>query len=235
MREEYKNLTAELRRLSIEQRNIAQINGMCSKDADTIANAASVIESLGSELDKFADAAFKLSQERDALEKRLRHLLESKTICKYDELWMHTGNYILDIAQLDEDMQRLEYLTADHSPAPAVSVGLDRATTRADILQRAAECVSGQREDDYGKPEDNFAKIADLWTAYSGYPFNSVDVAMMMALLKIARVSSGHGSEDSFVDLAGYAACGGEIYARRQAESESGWSAELTEDDYAAD
>lgn len=34
---------------------------------------------------------------------------------------------------------------------------------------------------------------------------------MMMALLKVARIRSGTGTEDSFVDLAGYAACGGEI------------------------
>ena len=38
-----------------------------------------------------------------------------------------------------------------------------------------------------------------------------MDVAMMMALLKIARIQSGTGTDDSFVDLAGYAACGGEI------------------------
>ena len=37
------------------------------------------------------------------------------------------------------------------------------------------------------------------------------DVAMMMALLKVARIKSGGGTVDSFVDLAGYAACGGEL------------------------
>ena len=34
--------------------------------------------------------------------------------------------------------------------------------------------------------------------------------AMMMALLKIARIAGGSGTRDSFIDLAGYAACGGE-------------------------
>lgn len=34
---------------------------------------------------------------------------------------------------------------------------------------------------------------------------------MMMSLLKIARIKSGGGTGDSFVDLAGYAACGGEL------------------------
>jgi hypothetical protein len=32
-----------------------------------------------------------------------------------------------------------------------------------------------------------------------------------MALLKIARIRTGTATEDSFVDLAGYAACGAEI------------------------
>lgn len=86
--------------------------------------------------------------------------------------------------------------------------------TREDILRRAAECVGGQRAQDYGKPENNFALIAKLWSAYRGIEFDAVDVAMMMALLKIARISGGNGTPDCFVDLAGYAACGGEIYAK---------------------
>lgn len=86
--------------------------------------------------------------------------------------------------------------------------------TRPEILDKAKECVCGQREQDYGSPENNFARIADLWNAYmrdSGVVFSPVDVAMMLGLLKIARIKTGTGTTDSFVDLAGYAACGGEI------------------------
>ena len=89
--------------------------------------------------------------------------------------------------------------------------------TRAEILEKANQIVNGQREQDYGSPEDNFRTIADLWTAYCGCfddPFTATDVAMMMALMKIARIRSGTATEDSFIDLAGYAACGGEIAAR---------------------
>ena len=82
---------------------------------------------------------------------------------------------------------------------------------RKDILSQADKCVNGQREQDYGSPEDNFQTIADLWKAYKGMEFTPVDVAMMMSLLKIARIKNGGGTGDSFVDLAGYAACGGEI------------------------
>lgn len=84
--------------------------------------------------------------------------------------------------------------------------------TRAEILSKANECVTGQREQDYGSPENNFNTIAKLWNAYLGDNVcSATDVAMMMALLKIARIRSGNGTEDSFVDLAGYAACGGEL------------------------
>ena len=83
--------------------------------------------------------------------------------------------------------------------------------TRPEILDAAKACVCGQREQDYGNPENNFGLIGQLWTVYTGTPISAKDVAMMMALLKIARIKTGTGTEDSFVDLAGYAACAGEI------------------------
>ena len=85
--------------------------------------------------------------------------------------------------------------------------------TRAEILDAAKKCVCGQREQDYGTPESNFQLIANLWRMYLGVDITPTDVAMMMALMKIARIKNGGGTGDSFVDLAGYAACGGEINA----------------------
>lgn len=85
---------------------------------------------------------------------------------------------------------------------------------RPEILDKAKSCVCGQRENEYGSPERNFQRIAELWTAYFGREdvvFTPVDVSMMMSLLKIARIKSGNATDDSFVDLAGYAACGGEL------------------------
>lgn len=88
------------------------------------------------------------------------------------------------------------------------------ATGRKEILTTAISTVCGQREQDYGSPEDNFKIIAGMWGTYLGTEINAVDVAMMMGLLKIARIKTGTGTMDSFVDLAGYAACGGEIAMR---------------------
>lgn len=98
--------------------------------------------------------------------------------------------------------------------------GRKESTSRENILDQAKECVCGQREQDYGTPESNFQLIADLWNQYlfkepgakEIFGIGPMDVSMMMALMKIARIRNGGGSGDSFVDLAGYAACGGEIW-----------------------
>lgn len=82
---------------------------------------------------------------------------------------------------------------------------------RTEILKKANECVTGDREQDYGSPESNFELIANLWSTYLDFGITAVDVAMMMSLLKVARVKSGRTHEDNFIDLAGYAACAGEI------------------------
>ena len=83
-------------------------------------------------------------------------------------------------------------------------------TTRESVLDAAKRCVCGDRDKQYGPPEDNFAVIAALWTAYTGTDITPKDVAMMMALLKIARAKAG-SKPDTYIDLAGYAACGGEL------------------------
>lgn len=89
---------------------------------------------------------------------------------------------------------------------------------RAECLDAAKNCVCGKREQDYGSPEDNFDVIASYWTTYlatvtsRGRKFlNARDVAHMMALMKIGRITTGTATDDSYVDLAGYAACAAEL------------------------
>ena len=90
---------------------------------------------------------------------------------------------------------------------------------RKECLNKATAYVTGQREEDYGSPEDNFSTIAKLWSSYLGVNVCAIDVAAMMALLKIGRISSslssnGVPTDDCWVDLAGYAACGAELCGR---------------------
>lgn len=82
---------------------------------------------------------------------------------------------------------------------------------RPEILDTAKGYVTQDRQADYDTPENSFGTIAKLWAAYKGVDFAPHEVAAMMALLKIARIKTTPGKADSWIDLAGYAACGGEI------------------------
>lgn len=85
---------------------------------------------------------------------------------------------------------------------------------RGEILGAAADIVTKDREQQYGAPEDNFRLIAQYWTLYTGHGLTAHDVGVMLALLKIARIQSGQTKDDNYIDLAGYAACAGEIATR---------------------
>ena len=98
------------------------------------------------------------------------------------------------------------------------------AMTRKELLDKACSIVNGARDKAYGSPEDSFRCIGQMWNAYLGRRLVTKlapsDVAAMMSLLKIARISSGIYSEDSWIDLAGYAACGGECASYEQEDKE---------------
>ena len=92
--------------------------------------------------------------------------------------------------------------------------------TRKEILAAAEKCVCGDREQDHGSPENNFRLIAEFWHTYLSakcvaagvhVQLEPEDVAAMMALLKIARLMSNPEHADSWIDGAGYLACGGEV------------------------
>ena len=99
----------------------------------------------------------------------------------------------------------------------------DAPTTRAEILDAAKKIVTGDREKQYGSPEDNFAVIARFWEVYlsercvgggADVTLNPDDVAMLMALMQVARIMTGTFKEDNYVDACGYLSCAAEIAGR---------------------
>jgi len=86
--------------------------------------------------------------------------------------------------------------------------------TRANLLDIAKNHVTKDRQADHGDAEDNFTRIAGYWSVHLGVPIAAHDVAVMMALLKVARIKSNPEHADNWVDGAGYFACGGEVALR---------------------
>ena len=91
-----------------------------------------------------------------------------------------------------------------------------KAYSRSDILDMASECITKARAATHGDMEENFSTIAAYWSIHLGVEVSAADCAIMCAQIKIARLKSNAAHADNWVDLVGYAACGGELAAERQ-------------------
>ena len=90
--------------------------------------------------------------------------------------------------------------------------------TKEEILKKARDLVTGDRNETHGDAFQNHAEIAEFWNIYLDkklQPMASItaeDVALMMVLLKISRNTQGKKNNlDNFIDMCGYAAIAGEI------------------------
>ena len=82
--------------------------------------------------------------------------------------------------------------------------------TRTEILREAEALINGPRQQHYGPPEANFARIAVRWGQLLNVQIEPWQVCVMMADLKIARLIEG-AHRDSLVDGCGYLALAGEL------------------------
>ena len=66
-----------------------------------------------------------------------------------------------------------------------------------------AKAIIGDRQADYGHPTDTMQRTARLWTAYLEIPVEAHQVAVCMAMVKIAR-SMDSDKVDNWIDALGY-------------------------------
>lgn len=102
-------------------------------------------------------------------------------------------------------------MTVDQDHATQVS---PETPPRVEALREAARLISSERNKQYGPPQENFNRIARLWSVILGIDVTEEDVAMCMVALKMARYASKSGYQpDTWIDIAGYAGCGYEVGA----------------------
>lgn len=87
---------------------------------------------------------------------------------------------------------------------------IDPSKDRKFFIDKAGELISGQRAEDYGDATESFKRIALIWSAILGTDVTAEQVAACMIGLKLGRLSNEISHEDSWVDIIGYAALGGE-------------------------
>lgn len=102
-------------------------------------------------------------------------------------------------------------VSVPHSPPPIPK----EQPVRKSVLSEAQALIFGDREKDYGAPKDNLAVVARLWETYlearlancggaGTFHLTNKDVAMLLLLLKVARLSKSPNHRDSVIDAAGY-------------------------------
>jgi|TARA_R110000787_G_scaffold1689_1_gene7203 hypothetical protein len=98
----------------------------------------------------------------------------------------------------------------------AASSPASRSYSRDNILDIAKEYVTKDRAADHGDMQDNFQRIADYWNTHLGLIsyIKDTDVAVMMSLLKVARIHSNTKNPDNWIDACGYMSCGGELASK---------------------
>lgn len=74
------------------------------------------------------------------------------------------------------------------------------------ILQEAQRLTTGDRQESYGHPLDDFTKTAGLWSVILGVPVTAEKVALCMVAVKISRELNAP-KRDNLVDGAGYFNC----------------------------
>ena len=100
--------------------------------------------------------------------------------------------------------------------AEAASSPASRLYSRGNILDTAKQYVDTDRAKEHGDMKDNFQRIAAYWNAHLGLVsyIKDTDVAVMMTLLKVARIHSNTENVDNWIDACGYMACGGELASK---------------------
>ena len=78
--------------------------------------------------------------------------------------------------------------------------------TRTEKLFDEAVALIHSRGSQYGHPMPQHSRIAELWSAYLGYPITPNQVAMAMCLVKISRSVESPEVDDHYKDALAYIA-----------------------------
>ena len=89
----------------------------------------------------------------------------------------------------------------DPPEPPKVKIGSSIYTRIAGNLDHVKDMLSGEKAEEYGNPRVMCKNIARRWF---GCDNAEVDVAIMMAELKIERIKYDHSKEDSYLDAIAY-------------------------------
>lgn len=129
---------------------------------------------------------------------------------EHKHVWMNVDHDTIQCRDCGEEFKPIG------GPPPTYS---RQPSRRGSLLRNAEMIVDGDRNVQYGDPNQDFQRTADMWSAYLGKTIFAHDVAAMMIMLKVSRIRWSPDKYDSWLDVAGYAACGWDCVSPKESES----------------
>lgn len=115
-----------------------------------------------------------------------------------------------DFLQTGPTLAERKQAAAERAEEPTVKT--PPAKVRDQVIDQAASLISGDRDEQYGPAQLSFQNIADVWGVILGKRPTEKQVGLMLAGLKLARLSYDIDHTDSWTDMIGYAALGAEVH-----------------------
>jgi len=101
-----------------------------------------------------------------------------------------------------------------------VIMGKPRPKNRIWFLNEAELLINGPRANDYGESRINHERIATMWSIICKTEITPEQVIACMIGLKLSRLSEDITKSDSWLDIIGYAALGGEMVNEERKQSD---------------
>jgi len=147
---------------------------------------------------------------------RLRVLARCAFVCQHcgADLFEveHHIDHIVPLAKGgNNDEDNLQALCAPCNLAKGAQDDQGAKMKRKEIFAEADRLTYNDREQEYGTPQENFARIAKLWSVVLGIEVVEHQVALCMNQVKVARLVQSPEKLDGWIDGAAYMGLGGEL------------------------
>ena len=111
---------------------------------------------------------------------------------------------------MEDTASEVEITGCDAKPVQSPAASTEReqtgksATEQRNILQEAYEITGGDRQNDYGTPEENWGRISRIASAMCEMDLSPEVCTKVLIATKLARMITSPKKRDNYVDLAGY-------------------------------
>ena len=125
-----------------------------------------------------------------------------------------------NVPEFRDTWPTMRYSEAEPDQTEPSQTEPDPLTIREQLLQDVSKIITGDRNREYGEPDQNIGRTYEMLRAYlgsrSGLELEPEDVCAFAIILKLGRLSHDSSKRDTWMDIAGYAAVGWEVVEKNR-------------------